>query len=135
MSTIGQYLVLNKKNYFAMAEEYINLKPLFKIDTFYEKLSLFMKLIGNILLTIIWKSQPLNIGLTIYQAFNDWKQYLHYLDLKKQINEWKELVHSAGGPYISTNDETYQSYVYADGMQRLHNSLFGFSKESTKCLK
>jgi hypothetical protein len=83
-----------------------------------------MKLVGNLLLSLLWKSQPMSIGLTLYRAFEDWKQYLHYLDIKRQIHEWKELVHSAGGPYISTNDEMYQSYIYADGMQRLHNSLF-----------
>ena len=124
MSKISEYLVLNNKNYFAIADEYVNLKPLFKTDTFYEKLSLFMKLIGNLLLTIVWKTQPMSIGLILYRLYDDWKQYLHYLDIKRQIHEWKELVHSAGGPYISTNDDTYQSYVYADGMQRLHNSLF-----------
>lgn len=124
MSRVGQYLVLNKKNYFAIADEYVTLKQLFKTDTIYEKLGLFMKLIGNILLTLLWKSQPLSIGLTLYRAFQDWKEFIHYLDIKRQIHEWKEIVHSVGGPYISTNDEMYLSYVYADGMQRLHNSLF-----------
>lgn len=134
MSQIGQYLVLNKRNYFAIADEYVTLKQLFKTDTFYEKLSLFMKLIGNILMTILWRSQAMSIALTLYRSFADWKQYLHYLDVKRQIHEWKEIVHSVGGPFIATNDVTYQSYVYADGMQRLHDSLFGLSKESAKCL-
>ena len=134
MSSISEYLILNKKNYFSIAEEYITLKPLFKTDTFYEKLGLFMKLIGNVLMSIVWNSSPMSIGLGIYQCLMTWKEYLHYLDIKRQIHEWKEIVHSSGGPFIVTNDETYQAYVYADGIQRLHNYLFGLTKKGAKCL-
>ena len=94
-----------------------------------------MKLVGNLIISILWKSSPMSMGLTIYRLVNDWKQYLHYLDLKRQIHEWKEIVHSVGGPYISTNDETYQAYVYADGIQRLHNRLFWLTEKGTKRLE
>ena len=134
MSLISNYLILNKKNYFAIADEYIKLKQLFKADTFYEKLSLFMKLIGNLIISFLWKSSPMSMGLTVYRMFNDWKEYVHYLDLKKQVHEWKEIVHSVGGPFISTNDETYQAYVYADGIQRLHNRLFWLTEKGAKSL-
>lgn len=135
MSTITQYLILNKRNYFAIAEEYIQLHQLFKTDTFYEKLSLCMKLVGNLLMSILWKSQPLSISFTIYRMVEDWKQYIRYLEVKHFMNEWKQIVRSAGGPYISTNDEMWLPYVYADGMQRLHNQLFGFTKKGAKCLQ
>lgn len=118
-----------------MAEEYIQLAQLFKTETFYEKLNLFMKLAGNMLLTILWRSQSLSIALTLYQTFDHWKQYVRYLDLKEQFHEWKNIVRSAGGPFISTNDELYQPYVYADGMQRLHNSLFRLTEKGAKCLE
>lgn len=132
MSSISSYLILNNTNYFAVAEEYIQLKQLFKTETFYEKLSLFMKLLGNLLLSILWKSQAMSMALTVYRMVSDWKQYIHYLEIRKKIHEWKEIVHSAGGPFISTNDDVYQSYVYADGMQRLHNNLLGLPKERAK---
>lgn len=134
MSWISHYLILNNTNYFAAAEDYINLSQLFKTDTFYEKLSLFMKLIGNLLLSILWKSQAMSLAFTLYKMVDDWRQYIRYLRLKKKIHEWKDIVHSVGGPFISTNDETYQSYVYADGMQRLHNNLFGLAKKGAKRL-
>lgn len=132
MSWISHYLILNNTNYFATAEEYIQLHQLFKTETLYEKLSLFMKLIGNLLLSILWKSQALSMAFTVYRMVDDWKQYVHYLELCKKIHEWKEVVRSVGGPFISTNDELYQPYVYADGMQRLHSRLFGLTKKRAK---
>ena len=134
MSNIGVYLVLNKKNYFAIADEYIELHSRFKTDTYYETLNVFMKLLGNLLLSILFRSSPMSIALSLYQTVQVILEYIRYLDMKQQIREWKEIVHSIGGPFISTNDETYQSYVYADGIQRLHNNLFGFTKERAKRL-
>lgn len=127
--------MLNKRNYFAMAEEYVNLKPLFKTDTFYEKLGLFMKLIGNVILAWFMGSSPTSMVLSLYQCLDVWKQYIRYLDLKEHVTTWKKLVQSKGGPFIVTNDETYQAYVYADGIQRLHNSLFGLTEKGAKCLQ
>ena len=135
MSSISRYLILNNTNYFAVAEEYIQLNQLFKIDTFYEKFGLFMKLIGNLLLAFLWKSQALSMSFTIYRMVEDWKQYLRYRKIKQQMLEWKKIVRSAGGPFISTNDDLYQPYVYADGMQRLHYDLFGFTKKRTERLE
>jgi hypothetical protein len=135
MSSISEYLILNNTNYFAVAEEYIQLNQRFKTDTFYETFGLFMKLIGNLLLAIIWKSQALSLSFTIYRMVEDWKEYITYLKSRTKIREWKELVRSVGGPFISTNDDLYQPYVYADGMQRLHNALFGLAKERAKRLE
>lgn len=135
MSQESQYIILNKKNYFAIADEYIKLKQLFKTDTFYEKLGLFMKLIGSLILSLLWKSSSLSLCFTLYRTIEDWKLYIRYLEMKHDITTWKTLVKNMGGPFISTNDETYYPYIYADGMQRLHNSLFGLTKKRTKCLK
>jgi hypothetical protein len=135
MSSITQYLILNNTNYFAKAEQYIQLHQLFKTDTFYEKLSLFMKLIGNIILSIVTKSQPLSLAFTIYKMVQDWLEYIKYIEVRQQIRDWKKIVRTTGGPFISTNDETYLSYVYADGMQRLQNQLFGLTKKSAKRLE
>lgn len=131
----SQYLILNNTNYFAEAEEFVDLTQRFKTDTFYEMLSVFMKLIGNLLLSVLWKSSTLSLAFTVYRMVEDWKQYLRYRTLQSRLLEWKEVVRSAGGPFISTNDETYHAYVYADGMQRLHNHLFGLSKKRAERLK
>jgi hypothetical protein len=135
MSSISKYLILNKKKYFALADEYIGLQQLFKTDTFYEKLSLFMELVGSFLMSLLFRSSSMNLSVSFYKTFMKWKEYIRYLNLKEQISEWKQIIKSVGGPYISTNDETYLPYVYADGMQRLHDRLFGLSKESAKCIQ
>jgi len=53
-----------------------------------------------------------------------WVDWFQYYNITQETLEWKKFVQSAGGPFISTNDPMYHLYVYADGMQRLKNSLF-----------
>lgn len=129
MSELAQYLVLNKKPYFKIAEEFVKLNQLFKNETTFEKLSFWGDMIIHPLMNIIsilFFNQEMGIFtiLMIYKTLSKWQNYFRYLELKQNIHEWKVVVQSVGGPFISTNDDTYQSYIYADGMQRLHDSLF-----------
>jgi hypothetical protein len=68
--------------------------------------------------------------MSIHKSVTKWQQYLRYLQLKTITNEWKEIVNSTGGPSISTNDDTYIMYVFADAMQRLYNRLFRINERS-----
>jgi hypothetical protein len=137
-----QYLILNIKNYFQLAEELVQLEELFKNETLFKKLSFWVDMIIypiSIIVSILYFGQNMGIFtiISIYKAISKWQQYLRYLELKYDINEWKSVIDSVGGPFISTNDDKYHVYVYADGMQRLYNNLLGnllFSKKSTKCL-
>jgi hypothetical protein len=138
---VNQYLILNNTDYFAVAEEFIMLEQLFKKDTIFEKLSFWIDMviypIINLLSIILYNQQ---IGIftviSIHKAVTKWQQYLRYLQLKSETDTWKEIVNSTGGPNISTNDDTYIMYVFADGMQRLRNRLFPtfLSKKGTKSL-
>lgn len=142
MSDLAKYLVLNKKPYFKIADEYVQLNQLFRNETTFEKLNFWIDMVIHPLINIlsmIFFNQQLGVFtvLSIHKTVTKWRSYLRYLELKTEINEWREIIHSIGGPFISTNDETYHSYVYADGMQRLHDSLFGrlpitLSKKSSK---
>jgi hypothetical protein len=126
---IDQYLILNNRNYFAVAEEFTLLQQLFKQDTVFEKLNFWIDMviypIIN-LISIIFYDQRISIFtiLSIHKAVTRWQQYIRYLQLKSETNEWKEIVNFTGGPVISTNDDTYIMYVFADAMQRLRNRLF-----------
>jgi hypothetical protein len=141
---INQYLILNKKRYFSIAEEFVNLEKLFKLETLFEKVSLLIDMIIYpiyTLFSILFYNQQLGIMtiMSIHKTVTKWQQYFRYLELNSDIYKWKAMVRSVGGPFISTNDDTYHSYVYADGMQRLHDSLFGNSpllltKKGTKSL-
>lgn len=140
-SHINQHLILNNSNYFSIAEEFTMLKQLFKKDTIFEKLSFWIDMviypIVN-LVSIIVYNQRMGVFtiLSIHKAVTRWQQYLRYLQLKSETNEWKKIVESSGGTVISTNDETYITYVFADAMQRLRNRLFPtfLSKKGTKRL-
>lgn len=62
--------------------------------------------------------------LSFGKALAVFLEWLEYHQLSKRILEWKRFVQNNGGPIISTNDAEYHVFVYADAMQRLHNSLF-----------
>ena len=137
---INQYLILNNSNYFAVAEEFTTLDQLFKQDTVFEKLNFWIDMVVYpiiSLISIIAYNQRMGIFsiISIHKTVTKWQQYIRYLQLKSETNEWKEIVDSIGGPSISTNDNTYIMYVFADAMQRLRNRLFPIlSKKGTKRL-
>jgi hypothetical protein len=129
MSELSQYIILHSTNYFQIAEEFVNLHTLFKQETLFETLNFWIDMIFYplyIVCSTLWFEQPIGIFtvLSIHKAVSKWQQYIRFLQLHEQTNEWKGLIQSIGGPFISTNDETYHMYVYADGMQRSYNRLF-----------
>lgn len=129
MSELSQYIILHSTNYFQIAEEFVNLHTLFKQETLFETLNFWIDMILYplyIVFSTLWFEQPIGIFtvLSIHKAVSKWQQYIRFLQLREQTDEWKRLIQSIGGPFISTNDETYHMYVYADGMQRSYNTLF-----------
>ena len=129
MSELTQHIILNTKNYFQIAEEFVNLNKLFKQETLFEKLNFWIDMVVYplyLIFSTIWFEQPVGMFtmLSIHKTVSKWQQYLKFLELKEKTDEWKRLIQSIGGPFISTNDQTYHVYVYADGMQRSYNNLF-----------
>lgn len=138
----SQYTVLNIKNYFEIAEEYAILEKQFTNDTLYKKVNFWIDMFIypiSLVISVLYFGQSMGIFtiMSIHKTVTKWQAYLRYLFLKSQIHEWKSVVTSSGGPFISTNDSMYHSYVYADGMQRLYNNLLGrrfLSKKGSKSL-
>ena len=137
---IDRYLILNNRNYFAIADEFVILEQLFKQDTVFEKLNFWIDMVIYPvinLISVIFYNQRISIFtvISIHKAVTRWQQYIRYLELKNETSEWKIIVSSTGGPTISTNDDTYIMYIFADAMQRLRNRLFPIlTKKSSKCL-
>jgi magnesium-transporting ATPase (P-type) len=137
---VNQYLILNSSNYFEVAEEYTLLDHIFKRETVFENLNFWIDMVIYPLinlLSVILYNQKLGIFtiMSIHKTVTKWQQYLRYMILKEKTDEWKEIIQSTGGPVISTNDNTYIMYVYADAMQRLRNRLFPvLTKKGTKRL-
>jgi hypothetical protein len=121
---INQYLILNDRNYFALAEEYV------RLDQIYNKegIGKIMLIIDMIIypLVMLFYGQDITIFtvMSIHKTVTMWIDWINYYQLSYEVAEWKKFVQSAGGPFISTNDPTYHIYVYADGMQRLKNDFF-----------
>lgn len=116
------YFLFNAKKYFVEADEFIELAKTFAELSWWTLLDMWFPVIG-ILHCIVAKSLPdVFFVLSVYKSIKLWVQWFRYRALKRQINEWREIVNAVGGPFISTNDPTYLPYVFADGMQRLQNS-------------
>ena len=132
-----EYLVLHDHNYFAMAQEYIELQEVFLKETLFGKISLWIEMLIQPLYTIIsaiWMNQQLSMFaiLNLKKTLELWMKWFRYQDLLTHIRKWMPIVRSIGGPFISTNDATYHMYVYADAMTRLRSAVL--SKKCTKRL-
>jgi hypothetical protein len=136
-----QFLILNGSDYFALADEYVNLQKIFMKDGVYDTVGLWFDMIVSPILTILhslWKQIAPSIFtvLSFQKCVTLWKQWFRFQDLKKQIHEWMNIVRSIGGPFISSNDPEYHVFVYADAMQRLHRGLTtAISKKRAERLK
>jgi hypothetical protein len=136
-----QYVLLNDKTYFKTAEEFIQLHKTFSPEAFLEKAKLWMDMVVSPLLTVLQlimfgKTPDIFTFLTIQKTFSIWIDWFKWKQTQTTIREWIKIVRTIGGPFISCNDAEYHMYVYADGMQRIHDSLLGarVSKERAKRL-
>jgi len=135
--TTSNYILLNGKSFFEKAEEFVELQTKFIKETFYEKLSLWVDMIISPLITLVMclysKELPsVFTMISLQKVVSLWYDWVRFKIMAQDVGEWVSIVRSVGGPFISTNDPTYHVYVYADGMERLRNSLFRFSKKGTK---
>lgn len=130
------YLLLNRTNFFEKAQEFIELEKIFKHNNLFEYLLFIVEVfypVFSIIRSLRKCKIDIPIFLSMYQIFNTLKKYIRYLELYFEINTWKTLVNiEYDGPFISTNDITYQSYVYAHTMQRSYDLLL--TKKRAKSL-
>lgn len=135
-----EYILLNNKKYFGTAEKFINLHEKFMPENLIQKVSLWVEMVISPLITL---SQIIFFGklpdvftiLSFQKTVYIWLDWFEWKELQQTIREWIKMVRSIGGPFIGCNDAKYHMYVYADGMQRIHDSLLlnrRISKEGTK---
>lgn len=136
-----QYVLLNNKTYFKTADDFVRLHKRFSPDSLISKVSLWVDMIVSPLITLVqlvfFKKVPdLFTALTIQKTVSIWLEWVQWRDLQQTIREWIKIVRAIGGPFISCNDAEYHMFVYADGMQRIHDSLLRtrITKERTKRL-
>jgi hypothetical protein len=133
-------ILINPNNYFELADEYIGLQNIFLKESWIGSISLWVDMIIYPIfsfVTMVMYSQTPTIFtmLSLHKTITLWSQWIRYKTLTYEIREWMNTVRSIGGPFISSNDPTYHMFVYADGMQRVWDSLFVLPKKGAKRAK
>ena len=122
---LSNYLISNAKNYFAEAEDFVTLTEKFLVPGWDVWFEMILSPLIMVLMCIYTRSPPdILSAMSIYKTIQIWLEWLKYKTVKARLMEWKQIVDASGGPFISTNNPNYLAYVYADGMQRLHNQTF-----------
>lgn len=99
-------------------------------DTLFDRVMLWVDMVISPLITLIsaayyGEAPSIFSVMGLYKMISMWNDWIYFQILKAEVHEWTGIVKSIGGPFIATNDPTYHSYVYADGMQRLHYACMG----------
>lgn len=126
--SIIQYVILNDRSYFKIANEYSSLHKLFVKDSLIEHITLWFDMIISplftILKSILYQEYPSILDMLSFQKCGKiWYDWIRFKELQKMIREWVAIVRSIGGPFISANDAEYHMFVYADAMQRISDSF------------
>lgn len=113
---------LDKKDYFKLTFEYIELKQIFSVDDFMDKTILLIDMFVQPLY-IFYKMLSLEFSLldslSLMKSYELWLSYIRFVELRSLIKEWKFMVQLVNGPWISCNDSLYHELVYADAMTRI----------------
>jgi len=126
---ILSHIILRDPTYFEDADNYVRLHKIYKPDDWLSKISIWLEMLISPLFTIlssIYNSELPGILSVIgfYKCISLWIEWVLYTELTEEVNIWVQHVRRIGGPFISTNDPTYQSFVYAHTMQQMHYSFF-----------
>jgi hypothetical protein len=113
---------LDKKDYFKLTFEYIELKQIFLVDDFMDQTILLIDMFIQPLY-IFYKMLLLEFSLldslSLMKSYELWISYIRFIELRSLIKEWKFMVQLVNGPWISCNDSIYHELVYADAMTRI----------------
>ena len=122
-------VILNDSGYFEIAERYSQLQKIFNPESYLGKISLWVEMVISPIISFVMmivNGEPPGIFnmLSLHKTINLWQDWFEYQDLRRHVHRWMNIVRSIGGPFISTNNPEYISYVYADAMQRIYYSFF-----------
>jgi hypothetical protein len=112
---------------FELAERYIQLRKKCAPDSWTDTMSLISDMIVMpiiiLFLALTGQPDPMTTAMTGLKAYQTWKDYTEYIDLRFQVQMMLVYCQSVGGPFITTNDPKYMPYVLADAVQRKNQDL------------
>lgn len=117
--------MFHTKPYFQNAEEFIKLEKVYGTPSWFLFIDMWITPLFLIFKIILTRSVPNVLSvLSMYKCIRTWIESYTYKQLRTDFIRWKQIVDSFGGPFVATNDMKYLPYVYADGMQRIHDMIF-----------
>lgn len=111
--------------YFALAEEYINLKQKFQCEDTMEWLYLWFDMLLYpiyIVIRLCMQDYSFMSVITLAKTYQLWIDWFRLRELEQKVETWKATIRSLGGPWISSNNPELHVFVYADGMERIRYS-------------
>jgi hypothetical protein len=72
----------------------------------------------TIFLLLIRKSDLLSAASVAFNAYNAWTGFLKYNELRFEVQRMYLQTMVLGGPFITTNNNEYLPYVFADAVTR-----------------
>jgi hypothetical protein len=132
-------IITNSSAYFSIAEEYVELQNTFLCENILQKVNLWIDMVIHPIYTLIssimsGETPSMLFFFSVKKCIDLWQKWFRHRELSEVIREWKKVVSSVGGPFITTNDPTYHVFVYADAMTRLHTALLSTSEKCAKRL-
>jgi hypothetical protein len=123
--------------YFALADEYVELKAKFVCEDTIETIYLWVDmLLYPIYITVRLCMQDFSVTyiFALTKTYQLWFDWFRLQDLEAKFEYWKLIVRSIGGPWISSNNPDFHVFVYADGMERIRLAR-SFQKTEKRCPK
>jgi hypothetical protein len=111
---------------FETAERYINLRKKCAPESWVETINLMSDMILMpiiiLFLALLRQSDPMTIAMTGMKAYQTWKDYTEYTELRFEVQRMFLHCQMVGGPFIVTNNSLYMPYVFADAVVRTSGS-------------
>lgn len=111
--------------YFALANEYVDLKSKFECADMLESFMLWFDMLLYPIYVVVrlcmLDMSPMYI-LALVKTYRIWFDWFRLREIEKKVDTWKTTVRSLGGPWIVSNDPDLHVFVYADGMERIRHS-------------
>ena len=121
-----QKLKIREGTYFQDADELVTLERKFVCETFLDSALLYIDMFIYplyVLIRVCMLDFSVSYVFGLMKSYDVWFDWLRLEELKRETGEWKRIVRSVNGPWISTNADDYHIFVYADGMERINLAL------------
>lgn len=115
------------KQPFVIAERYLQLRRIINSPSWAETTTrmsdmIIMPFIA-VFLFFLRKADPMMVVSVGVKAYQSWKQWFDFHDLRLQVQMMFLHTQASGGPIISTNNMEYMPYVFAHSCER--NNIIG----------